>query len=493
MPKTNTLLALLLIAACSKTEETPAAKPSATSESTKPTPTAKKTVTLTSKSPEAIAAFEKGRDLIEKARGPEATEQLKKATELDPEFALAQATYASTVGGGPEAVKAMEAANAAAPKASEAERILIESYGHYIAGRRSDALAALRKLTKTASDDWHAWLLLGVATQRDHLYPEATAAFEKVRAMNPEAAMAWNGLAYTNAYQGKHDEAIAAARKQAELLPTEPNPQDTLGEVLLMAGKFEESEKAFQKALEINPSFGLAYQGVAFARAWRGDFKGAYEAYAKAMAAPGLRPADKAEGTLDLAWIKLAEGKTPDALATVASVEKDPAFKDLPHAIHARFDRVHMSDWLGKPKDAEKALAEATPIIEASQLPNKERFAEWLSAGKVILSSRAGKPDEQALAAYEAVAQKNPDDYMTRELGFMLRGLAAAGKGDAKTAVAELSKCSSDNVDCHYERYLVQKKAGDKMGADLTAKQIAATPLRSASALWVAKQGITAK
>ncbi len=56
-----------------------------------PKPAATTTVPVTSKSPDAIKAFEQGRDLVDSERGPEAVEPFKKAIELDADFAQAHA------------------------------------------------------------------------------------------------------------------------------------------------------------------------------------------------------------------------------------------------------------------------------------------------------------------------------------------------------------------------------------------------------------------
>src|SRR5690242_5121103 len=93
------LLAVAALAvACSheqpKPPETPvqAAPPAAA-------PAPLKEMTVTTKSPDARAAYEQGRDLVENARMGEAAAPLKKALELDPSFALAHAAMASVVQG----------------------------------------------------------------------------------------------------------------------------------------------------------------------------------------------------------------------------------------------------------------------------------------------------------------------------------------------------------------------------------------------------------
>ena len=82
-------------------------------------------MTITTSSDEALAQFEKGRDLWEKLRGQEARPYLEKAVELDPKFALAHLHLAFTSRSAKEFFEDQARAVALADSVSEGERLWI--------------------------------------------------------------------------------------------------------------------------------------------------------------------------------------------------------------------------------------------------------------------------------------------------------------------------------------------------------------------------------
>ena len=468
-------------------QDEPSAKPSGQAESARPATPAQKTVPITSKSPEAIAAFEKGRALVDHLRPMEARDLFQKAVELDPDFAMAHAYRAGTLEGA-AATESLETARRLAPKVSEPERLWIEAMVLGRSGERAQALAAYRRVTEVAPDEWRAWLMVGGLSTESNNHADAVAAFTKARDANPEAAMAWNGLAYANARQRRWDEAVAAARKQTELLPTEPNPQDTLGELLLMAGKLEEAEPAFHKAITIDPKFAIAWEGIALVRAYRGDFAGAKDAAAKEKEA-ALSPAQRSNADLTMAWISFAEGKTAEAMKTLEAVEKEPAYADLPSGYVAAMSRAQMTYLLGKYPEAQKAWDAAQKLLATARWPGAAR-EQRLSPSKATLflaAKTAKAPDAaKAYAQLEAEAKKDAADTRLQEELVLARGLVAWAKNDLKAAVSELANCPASDTSCRYELYLAKKKGGDAAGAEATAQEI--TPTRDPLTLWIFHQ-----
>src|SRR5262245_29520940 len=289
---------------------------------------AKAAETITSKSPQAIAAFRKGRELFEAQRRSDSIASFKKALSLDPDFALA-AAYLGGLTPGTEGDALLDKAVTLAAKLPEAERLRIEILAALRKGDLGKVDELSQKLVAVAPGDWRAHHDLAQRAMAYRKYDDAIAHEKQALAANPKATVVYNTLAYSYALQRKWDDAIAAAKKQADLLPREPNPQDTYGEVLLWAGKFPEAEAAFLKATKLEAAFSAAWQGVAMARYYRGDWAGGDDALAKQkQAAP--TPQDKVDADLDIAWARLAEGKLPEALAAVDSAEKEAQAAKLP-------------------------------------------------------------------------------------------------------------------------------------------------------------------
>jgi tetratricopeptide (TPR) repeat protein len=484
------LLGALAVAACSTSDgSSPSARPGAAPESKARPPAVKRVVTLTSTSPEAIAAFEKGRVLTEHLHWIEAEESLRKAVELDPEFALAHAYLASVERVEPR----IERARTLAARLPEAERLYVEGILQMRAGQQDAALATLRKVAAAAPDDWHVALEEGNLDLGTGHLDDAIVAFTRARNANPQAAMAWNGLAYAYVRLQKWDDAIASAQQQAKLLPTEPNAHDTLGEIFLQAGRFEDAEPAFARAAELQPTFHLAWSGLAIARAYRGDFAGADEALTRGAAA-AAQPQDKAELEIDRAWLELAEGKNAEALAILAALEKDPAYRAMPHALFAALARANMSYVLGRHAEAEKQLAAVLPRIEASTFPEKEMLVGRVHFQRVAIAAgtRNKGAAEQASAAFDAWARATPGDLTRQRMLHTSHGWLALAGGDLKGAIAEFSRCDVEQVPCRYELILAQKKAGDAAGAAASMKELHDHPARSMFSVWVWQRGLKA-
>jgi cytochrome c-type biogenesis protein CcmH/NrfG len=66
--------------------------------------------------------------------------------------------------------------------------------------------------------------------------------------------------------------ASEALQQYAIVNPNEPNPQDSLGEALMAGGQFADAEAAFRKAVALSPAFSVAWEGVAYAKAFQRDW-----------------------------------------------------------------------------------------------------------------------------------------------------------------------------------------------------------------------------
>lgn len=474
---------VLFAAACGKKAEekkAPEATPKMVEQKAKE-PVAPARLPVTTKSPEAKAAYDKGHDLYINLRRAESVEHYKKAVELDPDFAFALAEL-GFVTPGSEGTDLLTKAVAAAAKLSDGERAWVDAHQAMRAGDYAKVMQSLDKVVQVAPGQWEADLqAANLANNRQE--PEiAMAHANHALSVNKDLPQAYNILAYGYANQRDWDKAIAAGQKQVELLPKEPNPADTLGEVQLWAGKFEDSEKSFQKALDLDPKFAVALQGVALARAYRGDFKGAYEALDKEMQA-AQTATTKYDAALDKAWLQFADNKLPDAMKTIDAIDKDEAAKKVPSYAFAAVDRGHMLVEAGKYPDASKAFAEALKRSDALPGDAKNNLMTGYRVGTLRAAARQGKasPDAAKLVAdAEAHAKTAPDDKMEQSTLAYMHGLAAWADKGPKAAIDEMSKCVPVMLLCRHDLAVAMRKAGDAAGADAIEKQIAETPRREA-------------
>jgi tetratricopeptide (TPR) repeat protein len=478
--------------ACQKKESPPPAeKPSESAQPQVGPPPVQKParaqLTITSKSPEAIAAFKKGRELADQVRFAEAVEEYKKAIQLDPDFALAHAMLGGLTPG-PEGEALLQKAQSLAGALPEAERTVIEAA---LAGRQGDdakAAQLMQKVAELAPGEWRVHFQLGMRATNARKFDDAIAEFRKASEANPEAAAVHNGLAYAYAAQRKYDDAIAAAKKQTELLASEPNPQDTYGEILMMAGKFPEAEAAFQKAIELSPKFALAWQGVAFTRFYRKDWAGGYAALASGKQAATL-PQDRTIFDFDQAWAKFAEGKPADAMKQLDTLDKSDEVKQVPQlAIQVSEARAAMSYLLGKYPDASKYAAQMQERTDKAKLPGavqKESLRSRLLLTLAVQAKQGKAADADKTAAeLEAAAKDAPPGFAGQLV--TAHGLLKLAKGDPKGAAAEMAACWQDDFICLYERSLIEEKAGDKSAAAATKKDLHTKYFRADPFLWIA-------
>jgi tetratricopeptide (TPR) repeat protein len=80
---------------------------------------------------------------------------------------------------------------------------------------------------------------------------QAIAGYREAIALDPELAIAWNGLSMALAQQGNLDEAIDAARRLVELEPEDALSHTNLSRLLQQKGLIPEAEDAMAAATRL--------------------------------------------------------------------------------------------------------------------------------------------------------------------------------------------------------------------------------------------------
>lgn len=324
-----------------------------------------RTVPVTTSSPEALKVFLKARDLSAHNRNREATDGFKRAIVLDPNFALAHC-YLGYKREGSSGLKELKLAVELSRGLPEAEQLFIRLY---LAQREGDQAAItdlLRRLFKLAPDDFRVSFEYGQRAFERRDWEGAVLAFIRSVNANPNCN-AYNELGYALGMQERYDLAISAFKRCIELAPKEPNAVDSLGEIYLAAGRLPEADAAFAQALALDPGFWSAWAGRATVSSVRRDWESALGFLAQARSIPGLGFADRMELDVMAAWALLSAGRDGEALAKVASMERES--KQLSG-------------------DAEYSFAQAA-LVRSALLTHLGRFPEAVAAANVALS-RAG-------------------------------------------------------------------------------------------------------
>lgn len=471
---------------------TAAAVLTACSSQPAPTPTAQQpaaaavTITATSKSPEAIAHFRKGEVLFDNLRTTEASDEFDQALKLDPDFTLARAFHGLATPG-PDGLKELETAVAAAGSLPEPERVLIEASAANRRGDQAKASAAFARLSELTPGDWRAHYSLGQQLLLDEKYAESVAALKKATALNPNAGGAQNMLGYAALRQGDAEGAIAAFQEYARILPQEPNPQDSLGEALLAAGRFKESEAAFQKALSLSPQFWTAHEGIAYARLYAGDWAGGREALAKAKST-ATRRTDKISVDDELGAVAVAAHDAKAALGILDAIEKTEGAQPADVAFVPLRRALVLND-AGRSREALAAAAVALKTADGGQMSTGLSRSLRRQALRLRIAAEAQLRDAAAAtktsAALDEASAAAADDAVARTAMHYGRGMLALAKGDAKDAGAHFAQCSREDIPCKWQGVVTAEKAGDKAGAATARAQLLKTYVRDPVALIV--------
>ena len=453
----------LLLSACSS--------PSTSTPATAAAPAPAK-IAITTKSPEALAHYQKGLTFLENARTAEGLDELKQALALDPQFVSAKALH-GTGTPGPEGLKEADEALAAAASLPEAERLLIEASVAQRRGDQAKAAAALTRVTEVAPGDYQGFMLLGTELLGEQKYAEAQQALKKATELNPSNGGAQNQLGYAALRQGDTATAIAAFEQYARIQPQEANAQDSLGEALMAAGRFKDAEAAFQKAAEMAPQFWPAQQGIAYAKFYAGDWAGGRAALTKGRDI-ATRPVDKLTLDNDLAAAAAAQRDFAGALKMLDAMEKGPGL----HPDDVAF--VGMVRGLAQMEAGRtrEALASLNGVIAAA---DGGKFTPGVASNirpqalRVRASIEGQAGDEAAVAktsaALDADAMAQPNNASVQSMMHHGRAMLALAKRDTAGALAELSRCSPEDVICSWQRVRVAEKAGDKAAAAAAREQ----------------------
>jgi len=231
---------------------------------------------MTTSSMEAYNFFLKGRDEYEKFYYGQARDSLKKAVELDPNFAVAYlylARVLSTLIDIKESRDAFEKAKALSQKTTEKERLYIEAaYASAIESNPEKRLRILKELAQKYPKEKQVHYELARHYKNRGLFDEAIQEFNKALELDPSFGYALNGLAYTYTDMGNFDKALEYFQKYASLLPGEPNPINSMAELYFRMGNLDESIAKYKEALRLKPDFFSSNLSLTYIYALKEDY-----------------------------------------------------------------------------------------------------------------------------------------------------------------------------------------------------------------------------
>ena len=252
-------------------------------------------------------------------------------------------------------------------------------------------------------DDAKATTKLGLAYQQryresaDPTYlSKAGALFRRALALQPDDAVATNGLATLALSRHQFRNALVLARKSQRLAPDSADPHGSIGDALLELGRYDEAFASFDKMTELRPSL-AAYARIAYSRELTGRPQAAIEAMSLALDASGGTKEPAAWTLVELGKLHFNAGRLGKALVAFRS-----ALRVLPGYAYGL-------DWIARTEAASgryaRAVVHAQRAVDTVPLP---QFVATLADIHRASGNRAAAREQYALmGAIQQLLQAN--------------------------------------------------------------------------------------
>jgi tetratricopeptide (TPR) repeat protein len=429
---------------------------------------ARKAKSLSPPNPLKRKIFLDARQKFENIRVDEARDLFAKAIEKDPKFALAHLYRAFTGTSAMDFEKHLKEAVALAPKASEGERLFIESQR---AGHENDPVQAVRlleQLVQKFPNDKRAHLFLGYAFSNRDDDDKAIAEFQKAITLDQNFAPAHNVLGYAYREKGEYTKAEEAFKQYIRLLANEANPYDSLADLYTKMGRHEEAIQNYEKAITFNPKFAFSQVKVGDNLVFLGKFEEGRQAYQKGVQM-ATTPAGKLVPMANLAQSYIYEGKAQQALVESEKVLQMAIKEGLPEwqaGIHSANCDIQIES--GNFDQAEQSLTECKKVVTASQLSPalKEKFVKEAIFDEAVIAAKR-KDFTKALAKADELKAKIAAGKNSKEMEnyHALLGRVYFEKGERAKAVEHLKQANQENPYTLYLLAVANSDLGDMVKA----------------------------
>jgi tetratricopeptide (TPR) repeat protein len=356
---------------------------------------------------EALRAYEEGLSYFERYFTEEAAGAFRRATELDPQFAMAHYQLASALSGTdfPASREAMARASELADRLPlpRLQKLIIQSGRLLQDGHTQEAEQVAETAVREFPREVGPRFQLAFVRTSTGRGTEGKPVLEEIVRLDDRQAFAYNMLAYAYASEGDLPRALAALDRYAALLPpNDPNPIDSRGDVLAMNGRYDEAIAAYRRNLELNPTwFGMAANKIALTYLHQGKYSlaeaSAQSAYDRASG-PGRAGPASVLGDIEVGRGRLDRAVARYEEAAQISASRNPriAYVSLLKAAEIYFEqrqpeaalalgRRHASPW------AADVRGSAYLLLKKDVAAEKEFAALRTSLTPFVGEYRAGK------------------------------------------------------------------------------------------------------
>jgi len=208
---------------------------------------------------EALRAYEEGRRYQDNGLG-DAAGAFRRATELDPQFAMAYYRLAECFQYSDDAAARQAVARAAeiaeGTSLPRLQKLLIQAYQLDVDGRLEEADELLQSVVHEFPRELEPRSNLCWTRLKESKYSEAIPIGEEAVRLDKSATGVYMALAQAYGVEGDVPQALAVVDRFASLLrPNDPMPILFRGVVLAENGRYEEALAAYRKNRELNPGW----------------------------------------------------------------------------------------------------------------------------------------------------------------------------------------------------------------------------------------------
>ena len=284
-----------------------------------------------SRSPESVKAYTDGLAKLELGGNLEAVGLLRRATELDPAFALAH-TYLgealSNLGRSEEAMAALATAAGLSAGLPRSDRLFVAARQALAAGDAARAIASFEELTRLLPNNLGAVYELALACELEGDWEKAVANLERVVKLDPKYAAALFALGRVHIKKGTCEQALEYLHRALSLNVLAGNEEgeatvlNAIGLAHFWLDRHDDALRRYGESLAIKRRIGdvrgvsATLSNMAVVYQVRGEFGRAEESYREALRLSEEMGDEQgvAENLINIGTLSEEEGRLDDAL-----------------------------------------------------------------------------------------------------------------------------------------------------------------------------------
>jgi tetratricopeptide (TPR) repeat protein len=438
------------------------------------TPEPSKDLQITTKSAAARAHFEAGLAKYQTLHLQDAFSNWRKATQEDPNFALAH-IYLSQFSQDPaEQVSERDKALASRKFASPEEQLVVDWLSATSKGQWIEAIQAMNEVQSHYPNHKQVLWLAATWLTAQQQWGRSIILFERVIQLDSSFPDAWNSVAYAYARTRQFDKAFSAMQRYTELLPDEPNPQDSFAEISRMAGKYDSALQHYRASLKLDPTFIESQVGLGDTYALMGEEPRARVEYGVALSKATQVQTVMWSLQSDATYVREGNLDAADtAFRSTAARAHELGFGNL----EAQAYRI-MAMYQKNSGNADQLLDKAAAILTNEHHVAKELLDQEMA---LVLRTRIYRAVQDGNLTLAAATLKQLEDLADDSSDAMVRstyngaaGCILLGRGKYQDAIAHLEEVER-NQDPYALRNLMvaYEKNGEQDRAKLAAQDLA--------------------